>query len=132
MDLIIYKSDNIDYQYAVFLKYVIIRKLQLNLFSNKNKLFNIYLNNTLNSDLTVEDIIKFSIKNISITQTDDRYIIGINKRTKIENYNLEKLCRLINFGATGIRGLYYFSEIYNYIRNNSSILHQLYLFGVQL
>ena len=123
MKIIIYNKDDYDREFIEYIPSEILRLFN-NSFSRKrlseiNKEFNI---DSLN-------IIRFAIRNLSISEQSNSYTISINKSLKFKNQPIDSLINLITYGNRSCKGYIIVLDIFNHIAEHIDMLYKEWLDG---
>lgn len=123
MKIVIYNKNNYDRDFIEYLPNII-EKLFNKSFSRRrlqrlDKEFNI---NSIG-------IIRFSIKNIKISEQPNSYTLEIDKNKKYDHESLESLINLITYGNRSCKGYLIVYDIFKYIAENIDTLYKEWLDG---
>ena len=79
-----------------------------------------------NYEVDIKTIFKEIINNILITTQDKDYKLTVNGNVFVNNYNLDMLMRLVDYGNAEIRGLHIFNKAEKYIQDKLQALFTLH------
>ncbi len=123
MKIIIYNKDIYSKEFITWLSKELLRIF--NDSFNKKRFFRI--DKEFNIDSL--NIIKFALKNLSISEQSNSYSISINKNLKYEHQPVDSLINLITYGNRSCKGYAIILDVFNYIANNIDILYREWLDG---
>jgi len=121
--IIIYNKDIYSKEFITWLSKELLRIF--NDSFNKKRFFRI--DKEFNIDSL--NIIKFALKNLSISEQSNSYSISINKNLKYEHQPVDSLINLITYGNRSCKGYAIILDVFNYIANNIDILYREWLDG---
>ena len=126
MELILPKE-----QCSVQFTKLIRRRLQLELLSNiisSYPSFEQYTQLEFNEPINVYELLKQSINNLIIYETQKEYILKINPLIKYKNTNLtlELLCCMLNNGTLQFKGIELFTKCINKVSSKLDYYKKLY------
>ncbi len=123
MKIVIYNKNNYDRK---FIEYIpsIIERLFNRSFSRKRL-------QLLDKEFKINSlgIIRFSIKNIKISEQPNSYTLEIDKNKKYDHESLESLINLITYGNRNCKGYLIVYDIFKYIAENVDTLYKEWLDG---
>ena len=75
--------------------------------------------------LTLNNIISYIINTLEFSISNGNYVVKINNKLNINEYNPDSLARLINYGNSEIKGTGIFSDAFKYLdRNINDIIYR--------
>lgn len=103
-------------------------KYMLNLFDesfDRNRL------NLIDKEFNIDslNVIKFSLKNLKISEQLNSYIIEIDKNKKINHLNVSSLINAITYGDRSCKGYLIVYDIFKLISDNINQLYEEWLDG---
>lgn len=123
MKVIIYNKDNYSRKFIEDLP-----NIALDLF---NSLFNRHRLKIISDEFNIDSIgaIRFSLKNMIISEQPNSYSISINKTLKFNHLPIDSVINLITYGNRNCKGYTIVLDIFNYIAKNIDILYKEWLDG---
>lgn len=139
MELVIRESDGVTSDFVNYLVDKIIPAKMRQLL-NKKKLekWDDYLFKNKKSDLflgsfhNTYDIIMFGVNNLSVSEYNGYYTVGVNPVENITGTNtkISVVCRLINYGNADVSGYMIFSDVFREVRKELSLYKNMYIMGI--
>ena len=128
MELVIVKNKYYSYSFVKWLTNVVRIEVMSNLSLELLPRYEQEIYNLFNVNVNYVDIIKKSLNNLQILESNDKYIVQINPNIKYKNTNLclNVLVNLLDYGTLQVKGCYLFSTVFNNINNNLNIYYDRY------
>ena len=82
--------------------------------------------NLMNDELGFNalNIITYALKNIRVSETNDSYVLKIDKNLRFEDLNVDKCVNLITYGTREMKGCPIVLNIFNAITNNLDMIYE--------
>lgn len=114
-------KDSIIYNYIPKFIYKLLKD---RIKENKNQ--DLYLKKYYN--ISLEELINGFYKNIKWDKYgNSNYIIYLDNNAYYKHYRLATLVDIINYGDFKIKGNNLFNNVFNYVNNNLSLIHDFYM-----
>lgn len=122
MKLIIYNKEN----YSKYFIYNYLPRYLVNIVEESYKSIKAV---KFNKELKINtlSVFKYAMKNISISEINDTYVISINKNLNYKTYNLKSLIDYITYGNMEIKGYRLLYNIFKWLSNNIDLVYKEWL-----
>lgn len=94
---------------------------------SKYKKMDDYLLNILGVKETSKELLDTAIDNIKIIKKDSSYELKMDKNLYNDDYTLDSLVRLIEFGNLEVRGVRTITTLFEFLRNNARKMYNTYM-----
>lgn len=89
----------------------------------EEEVFNLY-----NVKISYYDVVKRSLNNLQILNSDKKYVIQVNPNILYSNTNIKliNLINLLNYGTLQVQGCFIFSNVFENVQKNIEIYYNRY------